>query len=313
MIRWFRKALSSVRRFAAPRTIPPQRTPRLGLALGGGFARGISHIGVLRALEKAGIRVDCIAGVSVGALIATAYAGGASLAEMEKVGAATQFKDFGRWTLSWLGLASNHRLETYLRRICTVQHFEDMKIPLSIVATDLGTGDAVEYSRGDVTPPLRASCAYPGLFLPVEHEGRLLVDGFLAAPVPVEAVRRLGAELVVAVYLDSSPPDVKPTSMFDVIGRSFAIMQRHANSSWEQRADVVITPDVAHFDWDDFRATPQLIAAGEAAAEAVLPKILAALKPAAAPSAAASAAAPPSQPVLPVPQPILPGPTSAAD
>lgn len=301
---WARKALKAVRRFAAQRAIPqisPPRAPRVGLALGGGFARGISHIGVLRAFEKAGIRVDAIAGVSVGAIIAAAYAGGATLAEMERLAAATHFKDFGRWTLSWLGLASNHRLEAYLRRVCPARTFEDMQIPLSIVATDLGTGDPVEYSQGEVYTPLRASCAYPGLFLPVEHEGRLLVDGFLAAPVPVDAVRRLGADFVVAVYLDSSPPDVKPTSMFDVIGRSFAIMQRHANSSWEQHADVVIAPNVAHFDWDDFRETPRLIAAGEAAAEAALPKILAALKPAVAPSAAPSAAPPPLQPALPAP------------
>ncbi|MGH9858918.1 MAG: patatin-like phospholipase family protein [Candidatus Acidiferrales bacterium] len=301
---WARKALKAVRRFAARRAISlisPPPTPRVGLALGGGFARGISHIGVLRAFEKAGIRVDCIAGVSVGALIATAYAAGASLAEMEKLGAATQFKDFGRWTLSWLGLASNQRLEAYLRRICPAKSFDELKIPLSIVATDLGTGDPVEFSRGEVCSPLRASCAYPGLFLPVQHEGRLLVDGFLAAPVPVDAVRRLGADFVVAVYLDSSPPDVKPTSMFDVIGRSFAIMQRHANSSWQRRADVVITPDVAHFAWDDFRATPQLIAAGEAAAEAVLPKILAVLKPNTTPSAAPAMAPVPLQPILPAP------------
>ncbi len=301
---WARKALKAVRRFAAQRAIPlPTVRARVGLALGGGFARGIAHIGVLRVLQQAGVRVDYIAGTSVGALIASAYAEGASLAEMEKAAAATRFRDFGRWTLSWLGLASNHPLERYLQRICSscsAKNFEDLKMPLAIAATDLSTGDPVYYTKGPIYPALRASCAYPGLFLPVEHEGRVLVDGFLAAPVPVDAVKQLGADYVIAVFLDSSPPEAKPaTSVLDVIGRSFAIMQRHANPSWERKADAVIAPDVAHFDWDDFRKTPELIAAGETAARVALPKILAALK---------SPAPAPMQPVLPAPRS-----TSAAD
>jgi len=283
-MRWLRKALGKVRSFAFGRhPRPTDRPPRVGLALGGGFARGIAHIGVLKALEEGGIRVDAIAGTSVGALIATAFASGAPLAEMEKHAAETQFKDFGRWTLSWMGLASNERLESYLHRFCVARDFEELKTPLAIAATDLSTGEPVHFTKGEIAPALRASCAYPGLFLPVEHQGRILVDGFLAAPVPVSAVQLLGAEFVIAVFLDSSPPDEKPASMLDVIGRSFAIMQRHANKSWQRKADVVIQPDVAHFAWDDFARTPDLIAAGYAAATAALPKIRAALKPPSAP------------------------------
>lgn len=278
---WLGDAVRRVREFAYRRPPEPRvLRPRVGLALGGGFARGIAHIGVLKVLEANRIPVDFIAGTSVGALIAASYACGAPLEELERQASATRFSDFAKWTLSWLGLASNERLETYLERFCAVTHFEELKIPLAIAATDLGSGEAVYFTSGEMGPPLRASCAYPGLFLPVEHEGRILVDGFLAAPVPVEAVRQLGADLVVAVYLSSSPDDTKPKNMADVIGRSFSIMQRHAQQTWRRRADVVIEPDVTPYLWDDFARTPELIFAGEAAALAAVPRILVRLEPA---------------------------------
>ncbi len=273
---WLEGAVRRVREFARARPSRRRvayRRPKVGLALGGGFARGISHIGVLRVFEEHKIPIDCIAGTSVGALIASAYAAGSSLDEMERQAEVTHFRDFGRWTLSWLGLASNERLENYLHRFSTAARFEELKMPLAVAATDLGSGEAVYFTEGEIGPPLRASCAYPGLFLPVELDGRILVDGFLAAPVPVEAVRQLGAEYVIAVYLDASRAAEKPDSMMDVIGRSFSIMQRHAHRNWRYRADVVLEPDVTNFDWDDFEQTPQMISAGEAAARAALPRL----------------------------------------
>lgn len=274
---WLQAAVERVRAFAYGKPEPAPARPRLGLALGGGFARGVSHIGVLKVLQENRIKVDCVAGTSVGALVAAMYASGASLDAMMQQAAATSFKDFGRWTVSWLGLATNTSLEDYLHRATPVTRFEDLKIPLAIATTDLGTGEGVYYTQGEIGPPLRASCAYPGLFLPVEHEGRILVDGFLASPVPVEAARRMGADVVIAVFLDSGPPDEKPGNMLDVIGRSFSIMQRHANKTWRHKSDVVIEPDVDHFAWDDFERTPELIAAGEAATRAALPQIVARL------------------------------------
>lgn len=283
------QAVKQVRAFAYRRPGRVWRRPRVGLALGGGFARGIAHIGVLRALEEGHVPIDCISGTSVGALIASAYACGAPLREMERQAAETQFKDFGRWTLSWLGLASNERLESYLSRFCAATRFEELRTPLAIATTDLGTGLPVYFTKGEIGPPLRASCAYPGLFLPVEHEGRILVDGFLAAPVPVEAVRRLGAQLVIAVYLPSGPEGSRPKSMADVIGRSFSIMQHYAYQTWRHRAEVVIEPDVKRFLWDDFAQTPQLIVAGEEAARAALGKIRSVLAPPAGLAAESSA------------------------
>jgi NTE family protein len=277
---WLREAVRAIRAFAYRRPAREQRPPRVGLALGGGFARGIAHLGVLKVLEENKIPIDCIAGTSVGALIAAAYACGSPIEEMERHAAATRFKDFGRWTLSWLGLASNEPLESYLHRFCAVTRFEELKTPLAIAATDLGTGRPVYFTKGEIGPPLRASCAYPGLFLPVEHEGRILVDGFLAAPVPVDALRQMGAEFIIAVYLDPGTPGDTPKNMADVISRSFTIMQRYAHQNWRERADVVVEPDVKRFQWDDFSRTPELMDAGAAAVRAAVPKIKAALAPA---------------------------------
>jgi NTE family protein len=278
VMQWLQGAVERVREFAY--TQPGRghrRRPRVGLALSGGFARGIAHIGVLKVFQENQIPIDYLAGTSVGALVATTFASGVSLDQMQGQAAATQFKDFGRWTLSWMGLATNERLEGYLHRFSAASRFEELRIPLAIAATDLRTGEAVYFTEGPLGPALRGSCAYPGLFLPVEYQGRTLVDGFLVAPVPVEAVRRMGAELVIAVYLEATS-DEPPKSVTDVIGRSFSIIQRNADQSWRPKADLVIEPDVRRFVWDDFGKSSELIAAGEAAARAALPKIRAALE-----------------------------------
>jgi NTE family protein len=259
----------------------PQRTaprPTIGLALGGGFARGIAHISVLRVFEENKVPVDYLAGTSVGALIAAAYAGGSTLEEMEQVGQATRFKDFAEWTISWQGLATDSRLKRYLRRLTPLRHFEDTRIPLSIVATDVLTSTSVYFTEGEIGPALCASCAYPGLFRPVEQDGRLLVDGFLTAPVPVDAVRRMGADFVVGVNLSGISTDERPTNLFEIISRSFSILMRSSEGSWRPLADVVIEPEVEQFRWDDFPRTPELISAGESAARAALPQILDAVR-----------------------------------
>jgi NTE family protein len=273
-----RRAIGKVREFAyAQPPGAPKSRPRIGVALGGGFARGIAHLGVLRVLEKEKIPVDFLGGTSAGSLLAIAYASGHSLKEIEWQARNTHFRDFGNWKLSWMGLASNQKLEHYPRKFLGVNTFEDLKIPLVIAASDLGTGEAAYFSRGPLGPALRASCAYPGMFVPVEIEDKMLVDGFLAAPVPVEAVRIMGADIVIAVFLEAAA-DRKPSSIVDVIGLSFAILQRHADLEWRRSADVIIEPIVKDFLWDDFDKTPELIAAGEAAARLALPQIRAALQ-----------------------------------
>lgn len=253
------------------------KRPRVGLALAGGFARGIAHIGVLRVLREAAIPIDVVAGTSVGALIATAYCAGASMEMMERVAYETKFTDFGRWTPSWLGLATNNRLEQFVARFTPVKRFDELQKPLAIATTDINLGLPVYYHGGLIGPPLRASCAYPGLFVPVKYEGRTLVDGFLTALVPIEGVLILGAELIIAVYLEAGAPE-EPRTFTDVLSRSFTIIQKHADLEWRREADVIIEPDVTPFLWDDFSKTSQLVRAGEEATLKALPAIRSALE-----------------------------------
>ncbi|HET9803117.1 MAG TPA: patatin-like phospholipase family protein [Candidatus Acidoferrum sp.] len=273
---WLRNAKERFRAFAYGEEKERAGRPRVGLALAGGFARGIAHIGVLRVLREAGIPIDCVAGTSVGALIGAAYCAGASLELMEEEGRRTSFADFGRWTPSWLGLATNQRMEKYLERFTPVKTFEELKTPLAIATSDLNQGLTVYYSSGPIGQPLRASCAYPALFVPIQYDGRTLADGFLTSPVPVEGALLLGADVVIAVYLDSGTEGT-PRTAVEVISRSFNIIQRHADIAWRQQADLIIEPDVHPYAWDDFSKTPELIHAGETAAVAMLPEIRALL------------------------------------
>jgi NTE family protein len=271
-IDWLRGAKDKLRTFATGEARPGAERPRVGLALAGGFARGIAHVGVLRALQNGGIPIDVVAGTSVGALIGACYCAGVALDEMQRIACATSFADFGRWTPSWLGLATNQRMEKYLTRFTPAKTFEELTTPFAIAATDINAGIAVYYTRGLLGPPLRGSCAYPGLFVPIQFEDRTLVDGFLTAPVPVEGALLLGADIVIAVYLEAGNLEI-PRTAADVISRSFTIIQRHADLAWRQQADVIIEPDVKPFVWDDFTRSNDLVAVGEAAALAALPQI----------------------------------------
>jgi NTE family protein len=269
---WLRTAKDKLRSFAGAEQAPAPAPRRVGLALAGGFARGIAHIGVLRALKNAAIPIDVVAGTSVGALIGACYCAGVPLDEMQSIATTTTFHDFGRWTPSWLGLATNQRMEKYLTRFTTAATFEELTTPLAIAATDINAGVTVYYTRGPICPPLRGSCAYPGLFVPIQFENRTLVDGFLTSPVPVEGALLLGADIIIAVYLEAGSLE-QPRTAADVISRSFTIIQRHADLAWRQQADVIIEPDVKPFVWDDFTHTNDLVAVGEAAAQAALPQI----------------------------------------
>ncbi len=274
---FLRMAKDLFRVFAYGGTPKGAKRPRVGLALAGGFARGIAHIGVLRVLREAGVPIDVVAGTSVGALIGTSYCSGTSLEAMEQVAHLTKFTDFGRWTPSWLGLATNNRLEQFVERLTPVKRFDELQKPLAIATTDINLGLPVYYHGGLIGPPLRASCAYPGLFVPVKFEGRTLVDGFLTALVPIEGVLLLGAELIIAVYLEAGSAE-EPRTFTDVLSRSFTIIQKHADLEWRTQADVIIEPDVSPFLWDDFSKTSEMICAGEEAALKALPAIRAALE-----------------------------------
>jgi len=251
------------------------RTPAIGLALGGGFARGMAHIGVLKVLEEEGIPIRFIAGTSVGALIGASYCSGVSVQELEALSRSVRFTTFARWTVSRYGFASNDRMVAFLARTLKVKTFEELRIPLGVTATNFNTGEAVVFHSGSIIDPVRASCAYPGMFLPVNIRGQWLVDGMLSHPVPSRPVREMGAERVLAVHLKGQwSKDGAPRHLFDVIGQSFAIAQDQMSHLWRGAADVVVEPEVSGFAYDDFKRAGELIRAGEVAMRKVLPAVL---------------------------------------
>jgi NTE family protein len=185
-----------------------------------------------------------------------------------------RFKDFSRWTLSRFGLFSNDRMLPFLHKVLRSKTFEELRIPLAVTATDIRSGEALVFTSGDLAGPVRASCAYPGMFQPVEIGGRLLVDGLLAHAVPAMPLREMGADRVIAVHL---PADwVKadgPRHVFDIIGQCFSIAQDRMCGPWRIASDLVIEPQIGGFAYDDFERAPELVRAGEIAARAALAKI----------------------------------------
>ena len=255
-------------------SIAPQTTPGIGLALGGGFARGIAHVGVLKVLEEENIPISYVAGTSVGALIGAAYCSGVPVPELEQIAARVRFKHFARWTLSRFGFASNQRMIGFLNSVLKVKTFEELRIPLAVTATDFSTGEGAVFHSGPLVDPVRASCAYPGMFLPVKIRGRLLVDGMLAHAVPSTPLREMGADRVLSVHLKSTwATSDGPRHLFDVIGQCFSIAQEMNCAVWKQASDLVIEPDVTGYKYDDFEHHAAMVQAGETATREALPEI----------------------------------------
>jgi NTE family protein len=239
---------------------------KIGLALSGGAARGMAHVGVLRALLEQGIRIDCIAGTSAGAIVAGAFASGMPIDEIEEFGRKLRWRDIGRMTMSRLGIQSNERLEQYLRARLPVTKFEDLAIPFAAVATDLITGEAVVLKdEGDVPFAIRASCTIPGWYVPVlDQEGRQLVDGGLVAVIPSTVTRSLGADLVIAVDVNREGATfITPSSsVIGVLLQSMMVVQRTASSRQLEMADFAISPKVGHIRWDEMGRADELMEAG---------------------------------------------------
>lgn len=246
----------------------------VALALGGGFARGYAHLGVLKVFEENDIPLSCLTGSSIGSIIAAAYASGTPLPRIIAKCREVRFKDFARWRVSRFGLASNERLGALVQRYFDSKQFEDLKIPVGIVATDLGTGDPVLFKEGSLSDAVRASCAFPGLFEPVRVGTRVLADGGLVAPVPTKAARDLGAEIVVGVSVGMHDGHAgPPTNIFQVVNRAVSAAQKHQVESWERHADLVLRPEVQALAWDDFHRIDEAIEAGASAAKSALSQL----------------------------------------
>ena len=252
--------------------------PTIGLALSGGAARGMAHVGVLRALIENDIPIDYIGGTSAGSIVGGAYAAGMPIEEIAEFGRSLRWRDIGRMTMSRLGVQSNERLEQYLRARLPLTRFEDLSIPFAAVATDLKSGAAVVMrDEGDVPFAIRASCAIPGWYVPVvDEQGRQLVDGGLVAVIPVSVTRSLGADLVIAVDVNAAGATfLGPTSsVIGVVLQSMLVVQRTASRYQLAAADTVISPQVGHIRWDEMGRAEELMEAGYDAALKRIPQIL---------------------------------------
>jgi NTE family protein len=255
---------------APPPSKPAARAPRIGLALGGGAARGFAHIGVIQVLEEAGIRPDMVVGTSAGSLVAALYASGKNGAELARLALAMDESAITDWAFPGRGLIRGEGLARYVRDNTGHRTIEQLPVPLGIVATDLDSGEGVLFQRGDVGAAVRASSAVPAVFQPVRIGSREYVDGGLVSPVPVRFARQMGAELVIAVDI-STAPDGNPTGdMMRLLLQTFAIMGRSINRFELKEADVVLRPKLRGQSSADFTLRRQTIDAGREAATAGL-------------------------------------------
>jgi NTE family protein len=234
------------------------------LALGGGWAQALSHAGVLRVFEREGIPIYAIAGVSAGAVAAAAFASGRSSVEIEMAARMMELSSAESLTSFAMG--------DFLRSLLKSFRFEEMRLALAIVASDLTAGAPVVFKeKGDVLMPIHASCAYPGVFPPVRYMDHCLVDGMVAMEVPAAPLRRMGATHVVSVTLPAASETFDPRDLQSVMQRSFQIMNARNGSQWRRWSDAVISPVVK--DWNPRNRAQQMIEAGKIAAEAVVPRI----------------------------------------
>ena len=257
----------------SPAPPPPPRPPRIGLALGGGAARGFAHIGVIQVLEEAGIRPQLVVGTSAGSLVAALYASGKSGTELAMLALGMDESAITDWAFPGRGVIRGEALARYVREQTGGLSIEKMKLPLGIVATDLDSGQAILFQRGDPGVAVRASSAVPAVFQPVKIGEHEYVDGGLVSPVPVRFARAMGAELVLAVDI-SSPPEGQATGdAMRLLLQTFAIMGKSINHFELRDADVVLRPKLNGVGSADFAARQRTIMAGREAALAALPEL----------------------------------------
>jgi NTE family protein len=250
---------------------------KIGLALSGGGARGFAHVGVLDVLAEHEIPIDYIAGTSIGSFVGGAFATGMTVAELEKLAKSVKWRHMTRPSFSPRALLSNAPMAGFIRRNFPVTTFEELKIPFTAVACDLVTGKEVRLREtGDLVSAIRASCAVPAVFLPVKNgEGTFLVDGGMASLVPIDAVREMGADVIIAVDLLSSgaPFNRPPRTAIGILFSSAMNLVRSAAGNQKYKADLVITPKIAHIRPDRLNQRDECFALGKEAALAEIAEI----------------------------------------
>lgn len=249
--------------------------PKIALVLGGGAARGFAHIGVIRALEQEKIPIDMVVGTSVGSLIGAMYAYQANSFELEWMAFSLEkdhLFDYAILSLS-MGPVKGDKLEEFVASKIPVRNIEDLKLPFAAVATDLNRGTRVVLDRGPLARAVRASCAIPGVFQPVVHQGRMLVDGGIIDNIPISVAREKGADIVIAVDISENVTNYNITNLADVTLQAVAIMFRENVGYKKKDADILITPAVGNVGMLDFTQKKFCMQAGIEATQRAIPEI----------------------------------------
>jgi NTE family protein len=261
---------------APPSNTEPQRPIRIGLALGGGAARGFAHIGVIKALEARNVRVDLVAGTSAGSVIAALYASGMTGIAINKLALTMDEASISDWAMPFRtrGILQGVALQNYLNKTLDNRPIEKMAKPLGIVATDLKSGQPILFQRGNTGIAVRASCSVPSIFEPVKIGDREYVDGGLVSPVPAAFARKMGADFVIAVDISARPESGLTSSSFDVLMQTFTIMGQTIKAyELDKYANAVIRPNLVAMSSSDFSQRNASILAGEEAVAKMWPTL----------------------------------------
>ena len=220
----------------------------IGLALGGGAVYGAAHVGVLRAMQEREIEIHNVAGTSIGAFIGALYANGMDWKEIEKVAKGLKWLDISQLSISKYGLLTNHKFANLVKDCIGEKKFEDCEIPLSIVATDIRSGQEVILNKGSIADAIMASTCIPGVFKPVKLNGQLLVDGGIVENVPITPLRQMGADYLIAVDLNTGISNKEPSNIIEVLVNAFHFTMMTATKHRTDQADLKIDPDLSEFN-----------------------------------------------------------------
>ncbi len=274
-------ALSSCASKAPVLTPVTPKPVKIGLALGGGAARGFAHIGVIKTLEAHGIIPDIIVGTSAGAVVGALYAAGNNGFELQKLAHTLDESKISDWSVPDRGVLKGEALQQFVNDAVAQRPIESLKKLFAVVATDLNSGESILFRTGNTGMAVRASATVPGLFRPVTINGHEYVDGGLSSLVPVRSVRQLGADIVIAVDISARPASQPVRGTLDILLQTFTIMGQNLARHELKEANVVIRPQVGGLGSTDFMARHDAILEGEKAAQAALPQIREAIRKAA--------------------------------
>jgi len=257
----------------ALKEVKPSGHAKVALVLGAGASRGFAHIGALKVIESSNIPVHMIIGTSAGSFVGSLYSYGYNAFELQKLSFAIEKDDIIDLTIPDNGFIKGEKLESYINRMVRNTPMEKLGIPFYAVATDIQSGKEVVFGSGNTGRAVRASCSIPGVFVPAHISGRLYVDGGVVSPVAVDAARRLGADVVIAVDISGDVPETVPESTMETLLQSISIMYSKLAASQVSKADIVIKPKVAYIGSSDFSKRHEAVLEGEKATLEALPKI----------------------------------------